>query len=196
MIWNNSTRMVDYGVFGRYVAIGEATGPHLLPGRRCLVQPPRRLLAAWEPGYVVGNAFDDASASSATRERRCWAGALSSIPICHGRRSIATPVATRWRNCWTLARHRDRGLGAEIVFPMITLEDDHARSGVAQRHLRPRAGAQQPHVEAARFLRGDALVDGESEDAPVSVKEIILCPICGDVIHEQYAAPISQGIPT
>lgn len=26
----------------------------------------------------------------------------------------------------------------------------------------------------------------------MTVKEIILCPICGDMIHEQYAAPITS----
>ena len=60
VIWDNSTRPYDAGVFGRYLAISEATRPVVfVQDDDCIVHCHAELLAAYEPGVVVGNAFDD-----------------------------------------------------------------------------------------------------------------------------------------
>lgn len=119
VVWDNAARPVDYGVFGRYVAIAEATRPLIyFQDDDCLVACHDALLAAWEPGYVVGNAFDDAE-----RLRR-YAGTTllgwgsifeADLP---GRAFAEYARHYPLEELWMLTP--SRGLGAEIVFPMLT----------------------------------------------------------------------------
>ncbi len=125
ILWDNSKRPVDYGVFGRYVAIAETTRPLVyFQDDDCLVSCHESLLAAWEPGYVVGNAFDDAERLNRYKGTTLlgW-GAIFEADL-------------PWQTFMFYARNypmhqlwgddpdadvpgRHRGLGAEIVFPMV-----------------------------------------------------------------------------
>jgi len=121
VVWDNSTRPVDYGVFGRYVAIAETTRDLVyFQDDDCLVSCHEELLDAWEPGYVVGNAFDDAE-----RLKRYEGTTLL------GWGAIFEPDLP-WQMFTEYARHfpledlwldgeygGHGGLGAEIVFPML-----------------------------------------------------------------------------
>ncbi len=119
VVWDNSTRPVDYGVFGRYVAIAETTRPLVyFQDDDCLVSCHADLLDAWDPGYVVGNAFDDAERLNRYEGTTLlgW-GSLFEADL-------------PWQAFTEYARHYpmeelwllepSRGLGAEIVFPMLT----------------------------------------------------------------------------
>lgn len=124
VIWDNSTRMVDYGVFGRYVAIGEATRPLVyFQDDDCLVNCHEELLAAWEPGHVVGNAFDDPERLKRYEGTTLlgW-GSLFDADLpwrAFDRYARRYPMEELWYG-HGIERDQHRGLGAEIVFPMIT----------------------------------------------------------------------------
>lgn len=58
VVWNNATRPANFKVFGRYVAIREATRPVVFfQDDDCVLSPEQhqRMLAAYEPGVVTGN---------------------------------------------------------------------------------------------------------------------------------------------
>jgi hypothetical protein len=118
IVWDNSTRPVDYGVFGRYVAIAEATRPLIyFQDDDCIVNCHEALLEAWEPGYVVGNAFDDAERLKRYEGTTLlgW-GALFEAELPW----LAFIEYARHHPFHQLWLDHTRGLGAEIVFPMLT----------------------------------------------------------------------------
>lgn len=114
IVWDNSQRPVDYKVFGRYVAIGEATRQIIyFQDDDCIVSCHEELMAAYEPGYVVGNAFDDAERLKRYEETTLlgW-GAIFDWKL---------PLQAFWK----YARHYPLDaefmkLGCELVFPMLT----------------------------------------------------------------------------
>lgn len=118
VVWDNSTRPYDAGVFGRYIAISEATRPLVyFQDDDCLVSCHEALLEAWEPGYVVGNAFDDAERLKRYEGTTLlgWGSIFESdLPweafVRYARRY---PIEELWDA-------KTKGLGAEIVFPMLT----------------------------------------------------------------------------
>ena len=58
VIWDNSSRPIDYKVFGRYMVIPEATRPVIaFLDDDAYLEPDQwaQLLAAYEPGVVTGN---------------------------------------------------------------------------------------------------------------------------------------------
>ncbi len=129
VIWDNATRPVDYGVFGRYVAIAETTRPLVyFQDDDCLVSCHEQLLEAWEPGYVVGNAFDDKERLKRYEGTTLlgW-GSLFEADLPwqtfteYARHHPMEELWMGWsidrldHDIWDLA-----GLGAEIVFPMLT----------------------------------------------------------------------------
>lgn len=124
VIWDNSKRPVDYGVFGRYVAISEATRPLIyFQDDDCIVTCHEELLAAWEPGYVVGNAFDDSERLNryAGTTLLGW-GSLFDADLpwkAFERYARRYPMEQLWID-WDPVGVGHRGLGAEIVFPMLT----------------------------------------------------------------------------
>jgi hypothetical protein len=117
VIWDNSQRPVDYGVFGRYVAIAETSRPLVyFQDDDCLVSCHDALMAAWEPGYVVGNAFDDAVRLAKYEGTTLlgWGAVFEAdLPW-----QTFTEYGRHFsiEELWTL---EPRGLGAEIVFPML-----------------------------------------------------------------------------
>jgi hypothetical protein len=118
VVWDNSIRTVDYGVFGRYIAIAEATRPLIyFADDDCIVTCHEELLAAWEPGYVVGNAFDDPERLKKYEGTTLlgWGSLFEAdLPwkafLEYGRHF---PISQLWDD-------HTKGLGAEIVFPMLT----------------------------------------------------------------------------
>lgn len=125
VIWDNSKRPVDYGVFGRYVAIAETTRPLVyFQDDDCLVSCHADLLAAWEPGYVVGNAFDDAERLKRYEGTTLlgW-GSLFEADLpwqTFTEYARSWPMEELWHGAPGPGGSRHRGLGAEIVFPMVT----------------------------------------------------------------------------
>lgn len=118
VIWDNSKRPYDAGVFGRYVAIGETTRPLVyFQDDDCLVSCHDALLAAWEPGHVVGNAFDDAERLKRYEGTTLlgW-GALFDADLPWQ----AFTYYARFHPMEELWQAHAPGLGAEIVFPMLT----------------------------------------------------------------------------
>lgn len=62
VIWDNSQRPKDRGLFGRYMAIGEATRQVIyFQDDDCIVRNHDALLAEYEPDTVVGNFRRDAA---------------------------------------------------------------------------------------------------------------------------------------
>lgn len=62
VVWDNSSRPVDYKVFGRYMGIHEATRPVIFfQDDDCLLSPEQHqvMLDAYEPGVVTGNMIYD-----------------------------------------------------------------------------------------------------------------------------------------
>ncbi len=122
VIWDNSQRPVDYGVFGRYVALSEVRTPLVyFQDDDCLVSCHDALLAAWESGYDVGNAFDDKErlARYAGTTLLGW-GALFDVDLPW---RAFLRFAREWplEELWQTGEFRGQGgLGAEIVFPMLT----------------------------------------------------------------------------
>ena len=118
VIWDNSTRPEDLGVYGRYVAISETTKPLIyFQDDDCLVSCHDELLAAWEPGYVVGNAFDDAERLK-RYEGTTLLGWGSLFEAALPWQAFAKyGLHHRVEELWT---YNPPGLGAEIVFPMLT----------------------------------------------------------------------------
>jgi hypothetical protein len=115
IVWDNSKRPVDYGVFGRYVAIHEATQPVIyFQDDDCIVHCHDELMAAYEPGVVVGNAFDDPHRLKRYEGTTLlgW-GALFdwSLPFL-----AFAHYARYWPFDWEFMT----SLGAEIVFPMVS----------------------------------------------------------------------------
>ena len=118
VLWDNSKRPVDYGVFGRYIAIGETTRPLVyFQDDDCLVSCHESLLAAWEPGFVIGNAFDDAGRLKRYEGTTLlgWGAVFEAdLPW-----QAFTEYGRHYR-LDTLWADDTKGLGAEIVFPMLT----------------------------------------------------------------------------
>ena len=123
IIWDNSKRPVDYGVFGRYVAIAETTRPLVyFQDDDCLVSCHESLLEAWEPGYVVGNAFDDAERLHRYEGTTLlgWGSLFEADLPWQTFTEYARhyPMEQLWSH-WEPVGTGHRGLGAEIVFPML-----------------------------------------------------------------------------
>lgn len=62
VVWDNSTRPADYKVFGRYIAIREATRPVIFfQDDDCVLTSHQHhaMLEAYEPGVVTGNMIYD-----------------------------------------------------------------------------------------------------------------------------------------
>jgi hypothetical protein len=119
IVWNNKERPYDAGVFGRYVAIAETTCPLVyFQDDDCIVRCHEELLAAWQPGYVVGNAFDDAERLKRYEGTTLlgWGAIFQrSLPwTAFAKYGCRYPLEELWLG-------RATGLGAEIVFPMLTL---------------------------------------------------------------------------
>jgi len=115
VVWDNSRRPVDYGVFGRYVALSEVQTPVVyFQDDDCLVSCHEALMEAYEPGVVTGNAFDDKERLKRYEGTTLlgW-GAIFDVDL-------------PWRALTLYAAHYpvDRdffyGLGAEIMFPMLS----------------------------------------------------------------------------
>lgn len=117
VIWDNSKRPYDAGVYGRYVAIAEASRQFIyFQDDDCLLSPEtfQALADAFTTSYVVGNAFDDAERLHRYRETTLlgW-GALF-------HRDLPFKAFTKYERYFPIDEEFKRGLGAEIVFPMLT----------------------------------------------------------------------------
>jgi hypothetical protein len=115
VVWDNSTRPVNYGVLGRYIGIFEASRPVIyFQDDDCLVHCHEELLAAYEPGVVVGNAFDDAH-----RLKRYEGTTLLGWGSLFDRHLPWWAFALYAKH-FPLAELYEANLGAEIIFPMLS----------------------------------------------------------------------------
>jgi hypothetical protein len=117
VIWDNSTRPYDAGVYGRYVAIAEATRPVIFfQDDDCLLAPEtfETLLAEYRPGWVVGNAIDDPVRLAKYHDTTLlgWGCAFD--------RELPAQAFAKYERYFPIDLDFKRGMGAEIVFPMLT----------------------------------------------------------------------------
>jgi hypothetical protein len=121
VVWDNSTRPVNYGVFGRYMAIFEATKSVIyFQDDDCLVTCHEELLAAYEPGVVTGNAFDDPGRLHRYEGTTLlgWGSIFDrEMPLsAFLKYGLHFPVHELWEE----NGNPHRGLGAEIIFPVLS----------------------------------------------------------------------------
>jgi hypothetical protein len=115
VVWDNSTRPYDAGVFGRYLAIAETYKPVVyVQDDDCIVTCHDELLAAYAGGVVVGNAFDDAERLARYHDTTLlgW-GAIFD-------RDLPWRAFQRYALHFPLDWEFFTGLGAEIAFPMLS----------------------------------------------------------------------------
>jgi hypothetical protein len=115
VIWDNSTRPYDAGVFGRYLALAEVTTPvAFVQDDDCIVRCHDELLAAYEPGMVVGNAFDDPVRLAKYHDTTLlgWGALFDTDLPWAAFRAYARFHPFDWEFM--------TGLGAEVTFPMLT----------------------------------------------------------------------------
>ncbi len=115
VIWDNSTRPYNAGVFGRYVALAEVARPVVyFQDDDCLVYCHEALLAAYEPGIVVGNAFDDPVRLAKYHDTTLlgWG--------CLFDKELPWRAFREYARFYPLDWDFMTGLGAEITFPMLT----------------------------------------------------------------------------
>lgn len=115
IIWDNSKRSVDYKVFGRYVGIFESTKPVIyFQDDDCIVSCHEELLEAYEPGVVVGNAFNDKRRLAIYHDTTLlgWGSIFD--------RDLPRDAFIKYLKYYPIDWEFKTGLGAEIVFPMLS----------------------------------------------------------------------------
>jgi len=116
VVYDNSVRPYDWKVFGRYVAISETQKPVIyFQDDDCLVTCHETLLEAYEPGVVVGNMLDHHPPRLATYHDTTllgW-GALFD-------RELPFDAFEQYARFYPTDWEFKTGLGAEIVFPMLS----------------------------------------------------------------------------
>lgn len=119
VVWNNATRPADFKVFGRYIAIREATRPVIFfQDDDCVLTPEQHqaMLDAYEPGVVTGNMIRD----DPVWRKRYHDTTLLGWGAIFDRR-LPYDAFRLWRRhrplCWDFMTSPG---GAEVVFPMLS----------------------------------------------------------------------------